>query len=140
MGFLTAACEHLGLDFAPTYLDTLILAQNLLPKLGKYKLNIVADALSLPEFNHHRASDDALTCGYLLVRFFAMLREREIPSLQAVNPAMEVLRAAGSKLDGRHTRHILLFAKNQLGLRNLYQLISKSNLEYFKRVPRIPKS
>ena len=140
VGFLTAACEHLGLDFAPTYLDTLILAQNLLPKLGKYKLNIVADALSLPEFNHHRASDDALTCGYLLVRFFAMLRERKIPSLQAVNPAMEVLRAAGSKLDGRHTRHILLFAKNQLGLRNLYQLISKSNLEYFKRVPRIPKS
>lgn len=66
---MTAACEKLGLPFHPTYVDTLILAQNLMPELGKYKLNIVADALSLPDFNHHRASDDAITCGYLLMRF-----------------------------------------------------------------------
>ena len=65
IGFITAACERLELPFQPTYVDTLILAQNLMPDLGKYKLNIVADALSLPEFNHHRASDDAITCGYL---------------------------------------------------------------------------
>ena len=47
---------------------------------------------------------------------------------------------SGGRLDGRHARHILLFAKNQTGLRNLYHLISLSNLEYFKRVPRMPKS
>ncbi len=139
IGFLTAACAHLSIPFAPTYVDTLILAQNLLPQLGKYKLNIVADALSLPEFQHHRASDDALTCGYLLMRFFRMLEEKDIHMLREINPEMAHLRAGG-KLDGRHTRHILLFAKNQTGLRNLYRLISLGNLKYYKRVPRIPKS
>ena len=139
IGFVTAACEKLGLPFQPTYVDTLILAQNLMPELGKYKLNIVADALSLPDFNHHRASDDAITCGYLLMRFFKMLREQDIDRLQKINPRMEQLRS-GSKILDRRARHIIVFAKNSIGLRNLYRLISYGNLKYFKRVPIMPKS
>ena len=68
-----------------------------------------------------------------------MLEERGITRVPEINPLMAQLRSGG-RLDGRHTRHILLFAKNQTGLRNLYHLISLSNLEYFKRVPRMPKS
>ena len=139
IGFITAACERLGLEFHPTYVDTLILAQNLLPDLGKYKLNIVADALSLPDFQHHRASDDAITCGYLMMRFFSMLEERDVHSLAAVNPLMEELRSGGKILD-RRAKHIILFAKNSVGLRNLYRLISYGNLKYFKRYPIMPKS
>ena len=139
IGFVTAACEKLGLPFHPTYVDTLILAQNLMPELGKYKLNIVADALSLPDFNHHRASDDAITCGYLLMRFFKMMQEQGLNSLQKINPRMEQLRS-GSKILDRRARHIIVFAKNSIGLRNLYRLISYGNLKYFKRVPIMPKS
>ena len=62
----------------PIMHDPLFLAQNLLPDLGKYKLNIVADFLSLPDFNHHRASDDAITCGYLLARFYTMLEGKNV--------------------------------------------------------------
>ena len=138
-GFVAAACERLGLTFQPTFVDTLILAQNLLPDLGKYKLNIVADALSLPDFNHHRASDDAITCGYLLARFYKMLEEQDVHSYAAINPKMETLRAGGRILD-RRARHIILFAKNSIGLRNLYRLISYGNIKYFKRVPIMPKS
>ena len=42
--------------------------------------------------------------------------------------------------DTKYPWHVILFAKNQLGLRNLYHLISDSNLKYFKRNRnRIPK-
>ena len=122
IGFITAACERLELPFQPTYVDTLILAQNLMPDLGKYKLNIVADALSLPEFNHHRASDDAITCGYLMMRFWKMLDEQGIHTLSAVNPRMAELRAGGRIFD-RRAKHIIVLAKNSIGLRNLYRLI-----------------
>ena len=42
--------------------------------------------------------------------------------------------------DTKYPWHVILFAKNQTGLRNLYHLISDSNLKYFKRSRnRIPK-
>ncbi len=139
-GFIRAACENQGLSYGLTSADTLILAQNLMPQLSKHKLDIVANALSLPEFSHHRAADDAVTCGLIMDRFIRMMEdEHGIHSLQAINPAMVSLRSQ-NRIGDRHARHIILFAKNQLGLRNLYHLISDSNLKYFKRVPRIPKS
>ena len=139
VGFVRAECRRLGLAFNPTSADTLILSQNLLQHLNKFKLNIVADALSLPEFNHHRAADDAVTCGLIFDRLVKKLEEMDIHRLKEINPAMPQLRSKG-RIGDRHARHILLFAKNQVGLRNLYHLISMSNLDYFKRVPRIPKS
>ena len=139
-GFIREACLRLGYPYHYTAADTLILSQNLLPQLNKFKLDIVANALSLPEFNHHRAADDAVMCGLIMTRLMQKLEEEyDIHTLQAINPAMITLRSKGRIAD-RHARHIILFAKNQVGLRNLYHLISDSNLKYFKRVPRIPKS
>ena len=139
-GFIRAECGRQGIPYTLTSVDTLILAQNLMPHLNKFKLNIVANALSLPDFNHHRAADDAVTCGLLMARFMQMMEEEhDIHSLQTVNDAMVNLRSGG-RITDRQARHIIIFAKNQVGLRNLYHLISNSNLKYFKRVPRIPKS
>ena len=140
-GFIRAACERMGLPYNFTAADTLILSQNLLPQLNKFKLDIVANALSLPEFNHHRAADDAVICGSIMARLLKKLEEEhDIHSLQQINPVMATLRAQ-SRIDNRQARHIILFAKNQQGLRNLYHLISDANLKHFKRgVPRIPKS
>jgi len=139
IGFIRAGCKKVGLDFNPTYVDSLILAQNLLPGLGKYKLDIVAEHLDLPAFNHHRASDDAATVGYMLIPFWKMLHERGIHTLQEVNKEMEKLRPLGSK-SNRFPKHIILLARNKTGLKNLYQMISASNLKHFRRVPTIPKT
>ena len=136
---IRAGCKKCGIPFEPTYLDSLIFAQNLLPELGKYKLDIVADHLQLPQFNHHRASDDAVPVAQMLAKFFVMLEERGVTRLQQINDEMTKLRPLGVKRN-RFPKHIILIAKNKVGLKNLYQLISASNLKYFKRVPIIPKS
>ena len=139
IGFIREGCRREGLAFDPTFVDTLILAQNLLPDLGKYKLDIVAEHLKLPAFQHHRASDDAATCGLFLPHFFQQMEEElHIHSLQEINQVMPALRAKGHA--NRRPRHIILLAKNKVGLKNLYQMVSTSNLKYFKRFPIIPKS
>ena len=138
VGFIGAAAERLGRPFRPLVIDTLALAQALLPDLKKFKLDVVSDRLGLPAFNHHRASDDALVCGRLLEKFVPMLAEQGTERLSQVNELCLRLRRAA----GRHprTRHISLMVKNRTGLKNLYELISKSHLEHFRKVPIIPKS
>ena len=141
IGFVRAAARHLNIEFHPTYIDTLVLARKLLPELKKHKLDIVAEALKLPEFNHHRASDDALTCGLIYDRLGKRLLEKGITDLAGMNREMMAL-SGELRLTGRrlHPRHIILFAKNQTGLRNLYHLISDSNLKYFyRKAPCIPR-
>ncbi len=139
-GFIRAECQRQGLPYTFTAADTLILSQNLLPHLSKFKLDVVSNALSLPDFTHHRAADDAVTCGLIFHHLMKKLEEEhDIHRLQHINPAMMSLRSKG-RISDRHARHIILYAKNQVGLRNLYHLISDANLKYFKRVPRIPKS
>ena len=140
VGFVKAACKRLDIDYRPTYLDTLPLAQRLLPELGRYKLNLVADALELPAFRHHRAVDDARTVGYMLPPFARMLAEHGVKRLSEIDPLLRTL-PSGTKLDRRDIHHLIIFAKNQTGLRNLYRLVSYSNLYHFKfKRPLIPKS
>ncbi len=138
MGFIAAGCRRMGRPFSNTSIDTLILSQNLLPQLSKHKLNIVAEHLNLPSFNHHRAYDDAATVAYMLIPFFKMLEDRGVGTLQQINPAMLQLRGNGRAR--RQPKHLIVLAKNQLGLRNLYRLISEAHLEHFKRYPIMPKS
>ncbi|MFR0796861.1 MAG: PHP domain-containing protein [Oscillospiraceae bacterium] len=46
----------------------------------------------------------------------------------------------GGLKEKRRTHHISILVKNKTGLKNLYEIISRSYLKYFKRNPTIPKS
>ncbi|MBQ2785012.1 MAG: PolC-type DNA polymerase III [Oscillospiraceae bacterium] len=139
ISFIQAACSRLNLPYNYTSIDTLSLSQQLLPQLGKHKLDIVAKELKLPNFNHHRAADDANICGLILAKLFPQLKDMGINSLQNVNSILMKQQSKGV-IFARNPYHIILFAKNQVGLRNLYHLISNSNLHFHKKAPRIPKS
>ena len=138
-GFVQAECRRLGIEYGLTCVDTLTLSQQLMPHLNRFKLDTVAKALSLPEFNHHRAADDANICGQIMAKFLPMLEEKEIHDIRSIDAVLLQERSLGV-IFARRPQHIILFAKNQTGLRNLYHLISASNLEFFKKFPRIPKS
>ena len=138
VGFMDAACRRAGIPFAPVYLDSLVIAQCLLPDMRRHKLDLVAARLGLPDFNHHRALDDGLTVAHMMGRFLPMLRELGCETVGDIEPRLRALRQ--SRSERGQTRHIILLVKNKVGLKNLYELISKSHLEHFRKNPIIPKS
>ena len=139
VSFIKGGCEKCAIDFEITSVDTLILAQKLMPDLVKHKLNTVADTLALPAFNHHRAVDDARTVAYMLKPFFEMLKRKGVSRISQIDSAVANV-IYSDKMQKQASKHIILIAKNQTGLRNLYKLVTLGHLKYFYRKPRIPKS
>ena len=138
VGFMKAACRRNNISFNPRVMDTLVFSQCLMTENRRHKLNLIASALGLPDFRHHRASDDAVTCGRIMLKFAAMLRDHGVKTLRDAQEFSVSRRGFGSRYI--RTRHIILLVKNKVGLKNLYEIISRSHLEFFKKNPIVPKS
>ena len=137
MSFIRKNSERQGLPCEFTVVDTVALARILLPQLNRFKLDTVAKALNVSLENHHRAVDDAGCTAEIFVKFVQMLKERDIFDLNGVN-RMSTLDADAIKKLPSH--HVIILAKNEIGRVNLYRMVSWSHMDYFARVPRIPKS
>ena len=137
ISFIKENARRQQLDFSPTVLDTVSLARLLLPNLNRFKLDTVAKELRISLENHHRAVDDAGATAEIFVKFIEMLKERGVYDLTQLN---ELSRMTPEMIRKMPTYHIIILAKNDVGRINLYRLISESNLTYFAKRPRIPKS
>ena len=141
MGFLRTACQRLGIEREFTSIDTLEMSRLMLPHMHKFKLNILAKELQVGPFEHHRASEDAAVLGRIYVKLLKRLREEMHAVTTAdINPVLAARTDRKNKLKNLPRYHFIILVKNQAGLRNLYQLISKSFLEYYNKRPIMPRS
>ncbi len=134
-GFVFAIIKRYEIDFKFSFLDTVTLSRALLPDLKKHKLNSLAKHFDLEDFNHHRASDDAEVLAKIFLLLAKQMIEDKTTKFSEINQNY-------SKIDMGKLRpyHQILLVKNAVGLKNLYRLVSYSNLKYFHKTPRIPKS
>ncbi|MCR4638857.1 PolC-type DNA polymerase III [Ruminococcus sp.] len=133
---INQVCKRQSIDFEYTWVDTLVMCQSMLPEMGRHKLNLVAKQLKLGKFDHHRASDDALMLAKIYIELIGRLKsERSFKSIQQLNILVDEIETKKLK-----SYHFIILVRNQAGLKNLYRLVSLSNLEYFYKKPLIPKS
>lgn len=125
-----------GLEFNNAIVDTLSLSRILVPKLKRYKLNLLAKHFNIKLLNHHRAVDDAVATGEIFIQLIALLKDKNINTLRDINSLLSH-KVEFTKLD---TNHINILVKNYTGLKNLYKLVTHSHMETFYKRPRIPKS
>ncbi|MDE5764524.1 MAG: PolC-type DNA polymerase III [Ruminococcus sp.] len=133
---LNEVCTRHNIKFEYSWLDTLILCQAMLPEMGRYKLNYVARNLKLGAFEHHRADEDAMILSKIFIELINRVKSQK--NFTHINQLNELV----GEIDIKKLKsyHQIILVRNQAGLKNLYRLVSFSNIDYFYKKPLIPKS
>ncbi|KXG10586.1 DNA polymerase III PolC-type [Anoxybacillus sp. P3H1B] len=137
IGFLNVGLNKIGLQKVTNpVIDTLELARFLYPELKNHRLNTLCKKFDIELTQHHRAIYDAEATGHLLMKMLKDAHNKGIVYHDELN--------LHSKQETSYQRprpfHVTLLAQNDVGLKNLFKLVSLAHIQYFYRVPRIPRS
>ena len=134
--FLRAAAKRSGIEFEPTYIDTLTMAQAMYPGLHNYKQGTINKHLELPAYEAHRACEDSAALGRIFCVMLKDLEEKQVTAVSGINTGLggnrEVLK--------KKYFHLIILVRNQMGLKNLYKIVSEAHVNYFFKKPRVPRS
>lgn len=137
MGFLNVGFKKYGLPKTTNpVIDTLELARFLLPDMKNHRLNTLCKKFDIELVQHHRAIYDAEATGYLLAKMLKDVIAKGMEYHDQLNDSM----GQGDSYKRGRPSHVTLLATSEEGLKNLYKLVSLSHLQYYYRVPRIPRS
>ncbi|MCL1936591.1 MAG: PolC-type DNA polymerase III [Defluviitaleaceae bacterium] len=138
VGFIrTSAQKILNKKITNTVIDTVELSRLVLPDIKNHKLNTLAEHFKVELENHHRAVDDAVATCNIFLAISKMLKDMGINTLEEIN--LYASKFIDSKKIRDHT-HMTILVQNQKGLKNLYELVSLSHINYFYRNNRRPKT
>ncbi|WP_234117323.1 DNA polymerase III subunit alpha [Clostridium hydrogenum] len=140
VGFLKHNAKVLGYDFDFTYVDTLALAQAVFPTYKSYKLGRIAKNLGIKVEVAHRALDDVDTTVKVFKIMLEELKKRGTETVEDIDKYAVDEEAKKEEYKKVKTYHAIILAKDYVGLKNLYKLVSYSHLNYFYKKPRILKS
>lgn len=137
ISFINQGFEQIGIEKTTNpVIDTLELARLVLPQLKSHRLNGLCKYYGIELTQHHRAIYDTEATAYLLWRLLQEAEEKGIVNHNQFNEHM----GEGDAYQRARPYHATLLAQNEVGLKNIYQLISMSHIDYFYRVPRVPRS
>ena len=116
-------------------IDTLMIAKELYYYLPDKKLGTIVEDLGIELEGAHRAINDTRATAKMFIRMIEDLNAKNIDINTYAHSEKSI-----SDIIGEKAYHIIILAKNYVGLKNLYKLISYSHLHYFKKKPKIFKS
>ena len=139
IGFLNEALKNNGLpQIKNPVIDTLPLSRYMYPHQRSHTLEDVARTLgiSYDDTKVHRAIYDAQVLESVYLGLLSVL-EQTTPKLNMKD--LENLTSKDVILTAR-PKHVIAYAKNEQGLKDLYKIISLSSTEYLANVPKTPRS
>ena len=126
-----------GYEFSNMYIDTLRLAKQIFPELNRFKLGKIAEYLGIEVIVAHRALDDVKTLIHVFNEMLKRIEKENISTWKEFEEKWKVDEDAYKKYP---MYNATILVTKQIGIKNLYKLISYSHVNHYYMKPRILKS
>lgn len=126
-----------GYEFSNMYIDTLRLAKQIFPELNRFKLGKIAEYLGIEVIVAHRALDDVKTLIHVFTEMLKRIEKENISTWKEFEEKWKVDEDAYKKYP---MYNATILVTKQIGIKNLYKLISYSHVNHYYMKPRILKS
>lgn len=139
-GFLNEALLRMGRGpLVKPAIDTLSLSHYLFPEASAHRLGNLSRNLGMDDYDDedaHRADYDAKILNDVWLAMLARLtkenenlKHSDLAKIKSTEPMLKHMR----------TSHLTAIAKNEAGVKDIFELISLSHIKYFADVPKTPK-
>lgn len=137
--FLESAYQKYNLGkYTNTLIDTLELSRVLDSNQARHSLSVLVKRYNIPwdEEVHHRADYDAEGTALIFNKMLKRMNDANIEKISDINKLIskDELHKFGM------VYHFTILAKNNIGIKNLYKLVSLANTKYLYKTPRILRS
>jgi len=135
--FIRQKAFEIGFEINNNYIDTLNLARYFYnDKLKRFNLKALSRYFKVELENHHRADVDAEATSKVWLKMLYDLREKRIKTSLDLYNAINM----NESYKYMFPTHVTILAKNQVGYKNLFKLVSLALTKNFYQNPRILKS
>lgn len=140
-GFIAETLKKMGREpFIKPAIDTLSLSRYLFPEASAHRLGNLSRNLGMDDYNDeeaHRADYDARILNEV---WLAMLhRLQKVHGQGMLHSDLSKIKSTNAMLKHMRPAHVTALAKNEAGVKDLFELVSLSHIDYLADVPKIPK-
>ena len=140
-GFIAETLKKMGREpFVKPAIDTLSLSRYLFPEASAHRLGNLSRNLGMDDYNDeeaHRADYDAKILNEV---WLAMLhRLQKAHGEDMLHSDLSKIKSTNAMLKHMRPAHVTAIAKNEAGVKDIFELVSLSHIDYLADVPKIPK-
>ena len=139
-GFLKEVMKKLGRgEFIKPAIDTLSLSRYMFPDANAHRLGNLSRHLGMDIYNDeeaHRADYDARILNDV---WLAMLAKLTKTNENLMHSDLAKIKTTNGMLKHMRASHVTALAKNEAGVKDIFELVSLSHINYLADVPKTPK-
>ena len=135
ISFIRREYANNNLEFSHPILDTLVLARALMTDMKRFNLGTLCKNLGVSLVGAHRAVNDAEATAAMFIKLIERFKRDKEFNFDNLN--QEIINIDSKRL---FESSLLLIAKDEVGLKNLYKLISASHMQFYNFTAKVPRT